>query len=103
LDKYHSDDKPYWKDDDCFIRIGTFNRSISDAQLITTQKAVRDYLSQRQPVVINVSVDDVSIVLYDNSSMEEEHIKEKIKLSDFLNNPSLVKKFYQRILKEATI
>ena len=98
LDKYHSDEKPHWKDDDCFMRVGTFSGVLPYEQLRATEKAVRDYLSNRKPVAVDVTVDDVSILLYDDPSLEEGHVKQCVPLANFLEDPSAVKRLYGTLL-----
>ena len=102
LDKYHSNEKPHWKDDDCFIRIGTFTAPIPLAQLAATQKAVRDYLSRRQPLTVDVTVEDVEVVLYERPSMAEDQIRREVSLAAFLDDASTVKVLYEEILEEMT-
>jgi hypothetical protein len=97
LDKYHSDDKPHWKDDDFFMRLGTFSRDIGPDQLSAIQESMREFLAARQPIAVEVNVRDVSIVLYDHSSLKKEHVRARIPLTAFLEDYSHVDRLYHRI------
>ena len=85
LDKYHSDQKPHWKDDDFFIRLGTFSSSDSN-QISAIEECVRELLSDRTPISINVRVQDVSIVLYEDASLQEDVVRARVPLAAFLED-----------------
>ncbi len=101
-DKFHSNKNPHWRDDDFYIRVGTFTWPLRAGQLGAIQKIIRDYLSKRKPATIDVMVDDVSIILYDDPSLEEKHIRQQVPLADFLKDPSTVKRLYDVILAAKT-
>lgn len=97
-DKYHFHEKhehSHWKDDDFFMRVGTFLAPVPAEQLVATQKGVRDCLSRMKPVVFDVNVDDISIVLYKETSLGEQDILKRIELADFLKDPSTVAASYR--------
>jgi len=103
-DKYHyhhDHENGHWKDDDCFIRIGSFLGPLPPDQFCATENAVRAFLSNRKPVVIDMTVDDVSIVLYDNPSLEEQYVRERVPLATFLSDPCTLKEVYNTFLKQS--
>ena len=96
---YHQDHiRRHWKDDDCYIRIGTFVGPAPAEQFRATENAVRSFLSNRKPVVIDLTVNDVSFVLYDDPSLLSRHVKRQVRLKEFLKNPSSVKELYDIVL-----
>jgi hypothetical protein len=104
VDKYHyhqKHDNAHWKDDDCFIRVGTFRGPIPIEQLRATQQAMRTFLSSMKPVAVDVTVADVSIVLYADPSLEEQYVRKRVPLSEFLENPSCLKRLYDALLQQA--
>jgi len=96
-DKYHSDGKAHWKDDDCYIRLGTFAPRISGHELRSIERGVRNYLSTRDPITVDVDVADVSILLYDAPSLAEEDVKARVPLALFLEDESHVDRLYDQI------
>ncbi len=99
-DKYHySKDHKFghWKDDDCFIRIGTFSHPLKAEQHKAIEVAVRDYLSKRKPITVDITVDDISIILYDDPSLDEKSIKGRVSLNEFLNDCTTVKQLYEEV------
>jgi len=102
-DKYHyGKDQQYahWKDDDCFIKIGTFCCPPSKEQRGAIDAAVRDYLSNRKPVAVDITPDDISIVLYDDPSLDESHIRDCVTLKQFFEKPTTVKKMFELIIQQ---
>jgi hypothetical protein len=90
-DKYHYDtqhEKAHWKNDDCFIRIGTFREPIP---IRDTQQRMRTFFSNMEPVLIDIAPADVSIVQYTNPSLREQDILARIPLPTFVNDPSSLK------------
>ncbi len=100
LDKYHGDDKPHWKDDDFFLRLGTFADNLSNNQLHSIESSIRDYLAGRQPVAVEVGVRDISILLYDSPSLEEEHVRGRVPLAAFLRDHSSVSRLYRQLVEQ---
>jgi hypothetical protein len=102
-DKYHNQrhDNAHWRDDDCFIRVGTFRGPIPIEQLRATQQAMRTLLSRTRPVAVDVTVSDVSIVLYTDPSLGEQYVRRIIPLGEFLDNSSCLKRLYNAVRKKA--
>lgn len=102
-DKYHygnDQQRAHWKDDDFFIKIGTFACPPSKEQREAIDAAVRDYLSNRKPMSVDVTADDVSIVLYDDPSLDESHVRDRVTLKQFLDEPTTVKNMYEIVLQQ---
>jgi hypothetical protein len=97
LDKYHCGDKPYWKDDDFFIRVGTFSENLSVDQLQEIEESVRRFLSIRPPTVVDVGIEDISIVLYRDSSLKQENVISSIPLRVFLQDHTQVDRLYAKL------
>jgi hypothetical protein len=97
-DKYHYDahhEKAHWKNDDCFIRVGTFPEPIPMETLRDIQQRMRAFFSNMQPVVIDIAAADVSIIAYSNPSLQERDVIARIPLPTFLEDPSSVKPLYE--------
>jgi len=90
LDSYHSNDKPHWKDDDCYIRLGTFGALPATKNNSIVQN-VRDFLSQRKPATVDIGLQDLSIVCYKDTSLTN---KRYWPLVDVLGNPNFVESLY---------
>lgn len=101
LHKRHDGTRPFLRDDNCFIRLGTLCSPLGGGRLEAVRTAVRRDLSRRRPVFVRIAVDDVQILLYDDPSMDEAHILQKVALADFLRDPSSVLGFYEMILRRA--
>ena len=95
LHKFHGAIKLHWRDDDCYLRIGSFTSEVAKEQLAATVSAVRDYLSKRKPVTIDLTTKNVEIVQYINPAMKDEHITARYTLQEFIKDPSRVKDFYK--------
>lgn len=101
LDKYHLQEKPHWKDDDFFIRLGSFkpvDKSLT-YQFQSLLERLRDFFCLEGPHIVDVPVDAISIVYYDNPTLDRlkhDDPKNKILLPDAINNPSLVDDLYAR-------
>jgi len=103
LDKYHSDDKPHWRDDDFFIRIGTFASGLSPNQLGSIEDSVRRRLAGNRPVTIDVNVGDVSIVLYESPSLDEEYVRARVPLAEFLKDHTSVDELYGQVVQRCSL
>lgn len=103
LDKYHNrnHDTEHWKDDDFFIRVGTFRTPIPCEQLRATQKAMRTLLSTARPIAIDVMVANISIVLYTDPSLRERYVRKIIPLDEFLEDSSCLRRMYNSVLEQA--
>jgi hypothetical protein len=102
-DKYHHDthhENAHWKNDDCFIRIGTFREPIPCEQLRDIQQAMRMFLSNMKPVVVDIAPADVSIVWYADPSLEDRHVIARIPLPMFVDDPSCLKRLYGAVWNE---
>ena len=93
LDKYHSAEKPYWKDDDFYLRLGTF-RECPAPKFESFVERMRDYLCLRKPITLDVNLENVSIVYYESPLLEK--VIEEISLVDALKEPQLVEALYDR-------
>jgi hypothetical protein len=99
-DKYHYPENHefgHWKDDDCFIRIGTFSHPLRAEQRKAIEAAVRNYLSERKPITVDITVNDISIILYDDPSLDEKSIRGRVSLKKFLDRPEKVKQLYDKV------
>ena len=104
-DKYHQDARhsnAHWKNDDCFIRIGTFREPIPIAELREIQQAMRVFFSSMKPVLVEIAPADVSIMWYANPLLEERHVIARIPLPQFLDDPSCVKRLYSAALEQSS-
>lgn len=102
-DKYHyeCDHKDaHWKDDDCFIKIGKFASPTTPEQRDAIDAALRAYLSNRKPVTVDITADDVSIVLYDDPSLHLNHVKKRVNLKQFLDDPQEVERMYKAVKEQ---
>ncbi len=99
LDKYHSEDRPHWMDDDCYLKLGFFRKEITEDQLINVEEAVREYLRNRGPVTVDLRVEDVSIVLYKDPSLKKKDVIDKVSLADFISDHRKVELLYDRLLR----
>lgn len=105
LDKYHLQEKPHWKDDDFFIRLGSF-KTIDQHLMPRFQSLIerlRDFLCLQGAVTVDVPVDAISIVYYDNSSLDRlknDDQRNEISLPDAINNLSLVDDLYDSWAKD---
>jgi hypothetical protein len=97
LDKYHSDGKPHWQDDDFFLRLGTFAGGLSKNYLGSIEDSVRRCLARRRPITIEVRVQDVSILLYESPSLDEEHVRARVPLAVFLKDHTSVDELYHQV------
>lgn len=102
-DKYHYDsyhEHARWKNDDCFIRIGTFRDPIPLQTLRAVQQDMRIFFSNTKPVVLDIAPEDVSIIWYAHPSLEERHVIARIPLPVFVDDPSSLKRLYGAALDE---
>jgi hypothetical protein len=102
-DKYHYDTRhqnAHWKNDDCFMRIGTFREAVPLETLSAIQHALRMFLSNMKPVVVDITPADVSIVWYANPLLEDRHVLASIPLPRFVSDPFSVKKLYRRASRD---
>lgn len=95
VDKYHSDDNPHWMDDDCYIKLGSFAESVHG--LDDLEQKVRDYLSHRDAVTVDITAEDVSIVLYNDTSLKQESIVRRVTLADAIADTGKVLELYGRL------
>lgn len=95
LDKHHGMIKSHWKNDDFFLRLGTLPSNIPNESLRLMKNAVRKCLSERESVTIDVTVDDVTIVLYDDTSLAETHVKASVPLASFLDDHARIEGLYR--------
>ena len=99
LDKYHLQVKPHWKDDDFFVRLGSF-RPVDDPlkpSLISLIERVRDFLCLEGPVIVDIPVEAISIVYYEDPSLDRiknGDPKNEIPLRNAIDNPGLVDDLY---------
>jgi hypothetical protein len=91
LDKYHSSEKPYWKDDDFYLRLGTLTRFPSN-KLDSLLEKVRDFLSSMPPLCVDVRIEHVSFVYYREANLKD--IIREIPLVDVLDDPTLIKSLF---------
>jgi hypothetical protein len=94
-------EKPHWKDDDFFIRLGFF-KPVNDTlkpSFESLLNRLRDFLCIRGPVTVDVPIDAISIVYYDNPSLDRlknGDPKNEIPLRRAISHPSLVYDLYVR-------
>ena len=94
LDKYHTIQKPYWKDDDFYIRLGTFNNFPAN-QFSALVEQVRAYLAALNPApTVDVTVADVDFVYYEEATPLT--IRERLPLKDALADPKKLLALYAR-------
>jgi len=102
-DKYHygrDHRNAHWRDDDCFIKIGTFVSPPGEEERSAIDAAVRDYLSSRKPVTVDIAADDVAIMLYDDPSLSAGHVLDRVTLRQFLDDPRTVETMLGRVVKQ---
>lgn len=102
--KYHRHEKhddAQWMDDDCFIRVGTFHGPVPVEHLRATKQAMRTFLSGMEPVTVDVTLGDVSIVLYADPSLQDRYVRRCVPLYEFLDNPSCLKRLYDALRKRS--
>lgn len=97
LDKYHSTEKPYWKDDDFYLRLGTFSLFPSNS-LDSIVEKVRDFLAAMPPVCVDVSIEHVSFVYYRKPNLKD--VIREIPLVDVLGDPTLIRSLFGHWAKE---
>jgi hypothetical protein len=95
LDKYHSDSHPYWRDDDCYIKIGSFTRKIEDLPEVTER--MRNFLAIRDPVILELSPEQVEIILYQDTSLSEISIIKKLPLIQAIKKPDSLKQMFEYV------
>jgi hypothetical protein len=97
LDKYHLAGKPHWKDDECSLRLGTLKGPTRHFGKI--EKEMRDWMANQQPILLDITIEDVSIVLYDEPSLKPEEVLDLdiVPLLDALEKPSRVAELYGRL------
>jgi hypothetical protein len=96
-DKYHYDaphEKAHWKNDDCFIRIGTFREPLPVETLREIQHGMRTFFANMEPVVVDLTPADVAIVSYLNPSLREQDVLARIPLPAFLDDPASLRRLY---------
>lgn len=93
LEKYHSAEKPYWKDDDFYLRLGTFGHCPS-GKLESVVEQVRTFLSSLDPIAVDISTQDVSFVYYNKPSLQA--ISTAVPLEDAVNKPQLLEALYEQ-------
>ena len=94
LAKAHTNEKPYWKDDDFHLRLGTFDfNKCTTGQLQSVVGRVRDYLASRPPMVVDVGLDDLFIVHYEKPTLHR--CLAKLPLGEVLRNPQLLADLHQ--------
>jgi hypothetical protein len=96
-DKYHYDahhEKAHWKNDDCFIRIGSFREPLPADALREIQHRMRTYFANMEPVIVDVTPADVAIVSYVNPSLHERDVLARIPLPAFLDDPASLQRLY---------
>jgi len=95
-DKYHTDEAPHWMDDDCYIKLGSFKKPLE--RLDDLQQRIRDYLSDRDPVTVDITARDVSIILYSDPSLTEEAIIRRVALSEAIADAGKVPELYEELI-----
>lgn len=98
LDKYHFDQKPHWKDDDCYIKLGKLEKGFSQKEINVFEDRIRQYLHDRGPMTVDIKVEDVSFVLYRGPDLKRGDIIDSVSLTDALNGPIRVVELYQELL-----
>ncbi|MBN2440141.1 MAG: hypothetical protein JXJ04_02310 [Spirochaetales bacterium] len=100
-DKYHSDTFPTWKDDDCYIKIGEFLKEIPSLPDIIEK--LRIYMSEKEPVIIDILPENAAVVFYTNSTLAENTIIKKITLPEAVNDPDSLTRLFQEIKQKKRI
>jgi hypothetical protein len=94
LDKYHGLEKSHWMDDDFYIRLGTL-RSIPHDDVVAVEAEMRQWLSEEAEMRCPVHLDDVSVVLYEDTQLKR--IRHAYSISELVSNPSLLPQLYDQI------
>jgi hypothetical protein len=97
LDKYHGKVYRPHRDDDCAFKVGTFSRRLPQCDQSDIQTAVRDHLAGREPVVLDVGVEDIDFVLYEKPSLDE--IISTRSLVDCLGDFSKLEELFEELLE----
>jgi hypothetical protein len=97
LDKYHSDAFPLWKDDDCYIKLGTLTENMHDFTPVIGK--MREYMSGLEPVIIELKPEHVDIIVYRNTSLTRENIIEKLPLLDVVKHPDSLEELFHYVKK----
>lgn len=95
LHKYHNANKPHWRDDDFFIRLGTLSPTNAQ-QVAPIEDSIRRSLAARTPISIEVRVQDVSIVRYEDASLPVETVRSCVPLATFLDDHSKLDYLYRQ-------
>ncbi|MBN2534198.1 MAG: hypothetical protein JXB88_15010 [Spirochaetales bacterium] len=95
MDKYHSSEHPQWKDDDCYMKLGTFTGPVKNLSLI--KEEMRDFLNSLNPITIEIHPKDVAVILYRDTSLNENAIIEKLVLPDILKEPGKLHMLFERL------
>jgi hypothetical protein len=95
LDKYHSDSRPYWRDDDCYIKIGSFTSEIEDLPEVTDR--MRGYLAAQDPVILDLPPEQVEFILYRGPSLAEKSIIKKLPIEEAIKNPNSLKQMFEYV------
>jgi hypothetical protein len=97
LDGYHRADKPEWRDDDFFIRLGTL-KDCSDDLKRDLEEHVRSHLATQEPVFVQVRLADMRIVYYEDTSLAK--VIKAVPISDTIKDPGPVDALYQQWLND---
>jgi hypothetical protein len=97
LEKYHTNERPYDKDDDFYIRIGTFN-DFPEVHLQKLQSNIRNYMSNCDSFIVDVFLNHIDFIYYQCPTPLT--IIDKIPLNDALTNPKLLTHLYKRWFNE---
>ncbi len=93
LDKYHTTEKPYWKDDDFYIRLGTFKIPANLPASFLDQ--VRVYLAGKSPpITVDVTISDIDFVYYQQAVPLT--VIERLSLQDALADPKKLLALFAR-------
>lgn len=94
LDKYHTTQKPHWKDDDFYIRVGTF-RNCPAKQFQDLVNQVRlDLAGLKSERTVDVTLGDIEFVYYERATPLV--VIDRLSLRDALDDPKKLLKMYAR-------
>lgn len=92
-EKFHSEGKPWQRDDDFYIRLGTL-RGCSEQQKDALVAAMRKWLSNADPVCVPIHLEDLSIVYYADTALCTA--LDEIPVPEAVANPRLLRDLYLR-------
>jgi hypothetical protein len=93
LDKYHGDEAPHWMDDDCYIKLGWFRKSLRNLDRV--EHKMREYLRGIEPVTVDMTAANVSIVSYRDPSLRRGAIVRRVTLRQAIQDVRKIRRLYQ--------